>query len=340
MNGRLREQDAKQSYGQQQYGQLKLVNSPGHLHKPELIWPNMEEKELIAILTETGPLTGAQLVERTGEEVLSLWKSCRKANSVHFARAGKRYLRLDRNVEGYARLSPSIRREFLTYTFVGLDSQLDALNGKARHFNEETKRISQAKRDVAKESIIAAISKLPDKESIVHDTCYVLAGDVVYDMSHVVARPEKSTGEMVRGSDLDIIVITKDELDPAIVKSLDNAIHKRKHWLLYNDREEIDYLIKSISRMKEQLKFDIFPSMIACKILDEGELLYGSPEVFQLMKDLLEEYGVPAKLRSLERQATESRDLAEAQLLEADVDADRSAWLNLFYTHAEEDEIY
>jgi hypothetical protein len=300
----------------------------------------MEEKELISILAEAGPLTGAQLVERTGEEVLSLWKSCRKAKSVLFARSGSRYLRLDRNVEGYARLSPSIRREFLTYTYVGLENQLDALNAKANHFNEETKQISQAKRDVAKESVVSAISKLPDKDVILNNTCYILAGDVVYDMSHVVARPEKSTGEMVRGSDLDIIVIVRDDLDSAVVKSLDNAIYKRKHWLLYNDREEIDYLIKTISRAKEQLKFDTFSSMIACKILDEGELLHGSPEVFQKVKDLLEEYGVPAKLRSLERQAAESRDLAEAQLLEADVDADRSAWLTLFYTHAEEDEIY
>ncbi len=38
-------------------------------------------------------------------------------------RTGRRYMRLDSAVEGYARLSPSIRREFLTYTLVGLAGQ-------------------------------------------------------------------------------------------------------------------------------------------------------------------------------------------------------------------------
>jgi hypothetical protein len=300
----------------------------------------MDEKELISILEETGPVTGAQLVERTGVEVLLLWQACRKAPQVHFAKAGRRFLRLDRNVQGFARLSPSIRREFLTYTFVGLESQTQALNAKAQALNEKTREISRAKRDVARESVISAISKLADKDAILGKACFILAGDVVYDMSHVVSRPEKSTGEMVRGSDLDIIVIVEDDLNPELVQGLDKAIHKRKHLLLVNDREEIDYLIKTMSRVREQLKFDIFSSKVACKILDEGQLLYGSEAVFQKVKDLVVEFGVPAQLRSLEQQATASRDLAEAQLLNVNPEADSSDYLNLFYTRAEEDEIY
>jgi hypothetical protein len=300
----------------------------------------MNEQELISILSGTGPLTGAQLVERTRMEVLLLWQACRKAQQIRFAGSARRFLRLDRNVQGYARLSPSIRREFLTYTFVGLESQLEALNAKACDLGEQTKQISRAKRDMARESVISAIAQLPDKETILKNACFILAGDVVYDMSHVVSRPEKSTGEMVRGSDLDIVVVAEDNLDPAIVQSLDKAIHKRKYLLLVNDREEIDYLIKSISRVKEQLKFDIFSSKVACKILDEGQLLYGSPDVYQTVKNLIDEYGVPAQLRSLEQQAATDRQLAEAQLLEMEPERGLSEYLNLFYTHAEEDEIY
>jgi hypothetical protein len=300
----------------------------------------MDEKELISILAETGPVTGAQLVERTQMEVLLLWQACRRAKQVRFANAGKRFLRLDKNVQGYARLSPSIRRDFLTYTFVGLDNQTQALNAKAQEFREQTKMISQAKREVARESVISAIANLSDKDTILDKTCYILAGDVVYDMSHVVSRPEKSTGEMVRGSDLDIIVIAEDDLSPEIIQSLDNAIHKRKHLLLVNDREEIDYLIKSIARVREQLKFDIFSSKVACKILDEGQLLYGNPAVYKTVKDLIEEYGVPAQLRSLEKQAADSRQLAESQLLDVNPEVAASDYLNLFYTRAEEDEIY
>jgi len=49
---------------------------------------------------------------------------------------------------------------------------------------------------------------------------------------------------MVQGSDLDIVIV------PTTTRSgpdgrLDRAVHKRKHLLLVNDREEIDYLIKT-----------------------------------------------------------------------------------------------
>jgi hypothetical protein len=300
----------------------------------------MNENDLISLLSETGPLTGAQLVERTRTEVLLLWQACMKSKQIRFAASARRFLRLDRNVQGYARLSPSIRREFLTYTFVGLENQSEELNAKAQDLTEQTKQISRTKRDVAKESIISAIAQLPDRETILKKACFILAGDVVYDMSHVVSRPEKSTGEMVRGSDLDIVIVAEDDLDPSIIQSLDKAIHKRKHLLLVNDREEIDYLIKSISRVKQQLKFDLFSSKVACKIMDEGQLLYGSSDVYQTVKILIDEYGVPEQLRQLEKQAAMDRQFAEAQLLDMGPERGLSEYLNLFYTHAEEDEIY
>ncbi len=300
----------------------------------------MTENEIISILAETGPLTGAQLVERTRMEVLSLWQICKKAPSIQLKTTGRRFLRLDRNVNGYARLSPSIRREFLTYTFVGLDSQIDALIQKVEALRSETKRISQAKLDIARESIASAVATLPHQETVLEKVCFIIAGDVVYDMSHTVPRPEKSTGEMVQGSDLDIIVVAEDDANSEIIGSLDKAIHKRKHLLLVNDREEIDYLIKSISRVREQLKFDIFSSMVASKILDEGRFLYGNPAVYQTVKNLTAEYGIPERLRAMEQQAAASRELAEVQLLDVNAERDQSEYYNLFYTHAEEDEIY
>jgi hypothetical protein len=49
---------------------------------------------------------------------------------------------------------------------------------------------------------------------------------------------------------------------------------------------------------------------------------------------------IPEKLKSLEEQAAASRDLAENQLLDVRAEGDQSEYYNLFYTHAEEDEIY
>ena len=300
----------------------------------------MTETELVSLLSETGPLTGAQLMERTGLEVLSLWQACSRASAIRFQRAGRRFLRLDRSVQGYARLSPSIRREFLTYTYVGLDSQADILADRANALRAETERISRAKQETARQAVEAVISMLPGKDVLLQKACFMIAGEVVYGMSHMVPRPEKSTGEMVQGSDLDIIVIVTDDLAPELIDSLDRAMHKRKHRLLVNEREEIDYLIKTVARVEEQLKFDIFSSMVACKILDEGRFLYGSAPLFQEIKDLILRRGIKERLEELERQATASRESAETQLLQAGEDADRAEYLSLFYTHAKEDEIY
>jgi hypothetical protein len=300
----------------------------------------MTDNEILPILAETGPLTGAQLVERTRLEVLSLWQTCRRIPSVQMKTAGRRFLRLDRNVQGYARLSPSIRREFLTYTYVGLDSQWDILLSKAEALQLETSQISRNKFDIARTSIASAVATLPDAGAIMQKACFIIAGDVVYDMSHIVPRPEKSTGEMVQGSDLDIVVVVEDDLDPKAIGFMDNAIHKRKHLLLVNDREEIDYLIKSISRVREQLKFDIFSSMVACKILDEGQFLYGNQAVFHTVKSLISEHNIPERLKDLEEQAIASRQTAEAQLQDGCAQRNQSECYNLFYTHAEEDEIY
>jgi hypothetical protein len=300
----------------------------------------MEPENIISILKEHGPMTGAMLIERTGMNVLPLWQECRKARDIRLVTAGTRFLRLDRNVEGYARLSPSIRREFLTYTFLGLESQVEALNAGVDAFRRETERISLEKRDMAEQSIRSTVDIMPEKDVILAKACFILAGDVVYNMSHTVSRPEKSTGEMVRGSDLDIIVVAEDDLDPEISASLDAYIHKRKHLLLVNDREEIDYLIKSMSRVREQLRFDIFSSKVASKILNEGEYLLGSRDVFLAVKRLVAEYGVAAKLQALEQQAVDNRVQAEAQLLDIDAATESSEYLNLFFTRAEEDEIY
>jgi hypothetical protein len=300
----------------------------------------MTEKEIVSILAEAGPLTGAELAERTRMEVLALWRACRKAPSIELKTAGRRFLRLDRSVHGYARLSPSIRREFLTYSLAGLSSQTDALTAKAEALRLEIRGISHTKLDLARESVASTVAPLPDADTILQKACFIIAGDVVYDMSHTVPRPEKSTGEMVQGSDLDIVVVAEDDMSPQTISSLDKAIHKKKHLLLVNDREEIDYLIKSISRVREQLRFDIFSSMVACKILDEGRLLYGSSAVHQTVMNLVAAHGIPERLKALEQQAAASREAAEAELLDASAERDESECYNLFYTHAEEDEIY
>ncbi len=302
----------------------------------------MNERAIVELLERDGPLTGAELVERTRGEVFALWLACKQAPSVRLEIIGRRFLRLDRVVQGYARLSPSIRREFLTYTLLGLESHPEVLFRRARLLKEETRRISKAKLELARESVASAVDSLPDKDSVLPGVCFIIAGDITYEMSHVVPRPEKSTGEMVRGSDLDIIVIADSGLPEESVRRLDRAIYKKKHYLLVHPdyREEIDYILKNLDRVREQLRFDTFESMVACKILHEGEYLYGSNALFRTIKELVGQHAMPEKLRQMELQATAFRDQAEARLLQLDGRLSETEAYHLFYTKEEGEEIY
>lgn len=294
------------------------------------------------LLRETGPQTGWQLLEKTRMEALPLWQMCRQAAELRIACVGKRFLRLDRNVEGYARLSPSIRREFLTYTVLGLENQAAEIEAKAQGLKKEIREISRAKLDLAREAMDDTVRSLPEWKSVQQQICFIIAGDISYGMAHAVPRPEVSTGRMVRGSDLDIVVIAEDSVDRMALKALDDAILKKKYFLIVHPdyQEEIDYLVKNISRVRQQLAFDTFPHMVASKIIHEGAFLYGSAGVFEAVKSMVGEFGVPAKLALLEEHAGEERREAESSLLQTDAGQPDGTFLHLFHTHEESEEIY
>ncbi|MBN2370107.1 MAG: hypothetical protein JXO72_06440 [Vicinamibacteria bacterium] len=300
------------------------------------------EKEIAAVVGHDGPLTGAELLDRTHMEPLPLWRLCRRCPEIRFEVIGRRFLRLDRAVDGFARLSPSIRREFLTYTLLGLRSHETAIAGRAKKLRSEIERISRLKLDLARESMASIVTELGSHEYLATGVVFIIAGDIIYGMSHAVPRPEKSTGRMVRGSDLDIIVVAADDLPAEALAALDNAIFRRKHYLLVHPdyHEEIDYVVKRLAKVREQLRFDAFKHMVASKILHEGRILYGSAELFRTIKDLVNEHGVTRKLMAMEEMAARHRLAAEAHLLDSSADTRTGEHFNLFYTREEGDEIY
>ncbi|OFV82471.1 MAG: hypothetical protein A2W26_01920, partial [Acidobacteria bacterium RBG_16_64_8] len=220
----------------------------------------MSTVEITGILGEEGPLTGSELVERVGLEPLDLWRLCTTSPNILVHRLGRRFLRLDRAVAGYARLSPSIRREFLTYTLLDLVGRENRLEQRATDTTAEIHRISLAKRRLAAQTMETVVENLAEA-AVVHDTaCFILAGDITYDMAHRVPRPERSTGKLVLGSDLDIVIVTADDFDPSLREILDDTIYQKKHFLLISPsyREEIDYLIKDLATVRRQVTFDAF----------------------------------------------------------------------------------
>lgn len=279
--------------------------------------PVLDLRPRIAEVLAASPLTGSEIQGRIGGDAFRLWQAC--FSSVFERRVvGRRYVRLDRQVEGYARLSPSILREFLTYTVVGVAGD-PAIEERARDLQDHITTVSRTKlaltRQIAR-SLGAEFARPGEEE---RRYCMVVAGDIVYGMAHDVHRPERSTGNMVNGSDLDLVVIVEDDADAGLVARLDEAIYGRKYQYLkhpaYN--EEIDYVVKPFARLVEQAAFDTFPHMVACKIYDESELLYGSEVLFRRGKDLLRERGVIDRLRTMEEHTTRAREERVALLLAA-----------------------
>ncbi|MDW7738942.1 MAG: hypothetical protein SCJ97_02635 [Bacillota bacterium] len=296
---------------------------------------------LYELLEKEGPMTGKKVVSSTGLDTFDAWKQCRMDDKIISSLVSTRYLRLDSKVENYARLSPSIMREFLNYTIIGIERDRSDISEMAVRLEAELTLISRKKVELAESTVKRLIEANPAKEDYIDQACFIIAGDVVYGMAHSEPRPESSTGELVRGSDLDIIVVT-DNLSEVLTSDLDRMIFGEKYNLLMNPavKEEIDYLIKDLETVSDQLKFDNFKSMVASKILYEGEYLYGSKKIFRTIGKMLIDSGIPNIIAGLEKNAALERQAAEHQLLKAEETEDRDHLMALFYTTEEKEEIF
>jgi len=302
----------------------------------------MNKDEIIKFLDEEKPITGKELFEKSNIDELSLWRICHDTDVISSIIVGKRYLRLDREVHGYARLSPSIKREFLTYTVCGLAKDSEEIEKKAQFLLKRIKEISRRKYNLAENICREILENIKENEEIKDHVCFILGGDIVFQMAHCEPRPEKSTGELVRGSDLDIVLVADNKVPKKLLEKLDNDIYNEKYRYLINPdyREEIDYVVKDIKKTEEQLKFDSFESMIACKILHEGKFMYGSKELFEKIKKMLSENKIPDKLDELEKHAIENRKNAESYLLNKKGTLLEEEYMKLFYTEEEAEEIF
>jgi hypothetical protein len=299
------------------------------------------EHEILRVLEDRGPQTGAELREALAGDGLLLWQTCMRSESFEVTRVGRRYLRLDKKVEGYARLSPSILREFLTYSVVGTASTPERLRARAEELAVRIKEISAAKLRFAQRIVDEIAGRaIADETGVEELFCVLLAGDIVYEMGHDAPRPERSTGTMVRGSDIDLVVLMADRASEQLAQRIDDAIYEQKYRYLINPsiREEIDYVIKPLSRLRQQAEFDTFKNMVPCKIMDESVWLYGNRELFQAAKDVLAERGISERLAAMEEEAIRSREKAEEDLLSTDESSLGGDNRHLFYPSEESDE--
>ena len=298
------------------------------------------EKEIIRLVAEGGPLTGAEISKAMDNDLLLLWRCSKLSKHLAIRTIGRRYLRLDRRIEGFARLSPSILREFLTYSVIGLAGDDEALIQRANEINSHIEQITRAKSGLAYTILSAVVGRFGNSDLISRQACVIIAGDIVYNMAHDVPRPERSTGKLVKGSDMDIVVVVDDLFPERLRERLDEIIYQEKQNILITPhlREEIDYIVKDMNRVREQMKFQTFKHMVACKILQEGTLLYGSEDLFSAIKEMLRKQGVTEKLNDLENRAKIFRRNAERDLLNKDPEKIRAEFHDLFYPTEESEE--
>lgn len=301
---------------------------------------NPLEKQILQLTQERGPLTGLEILQATGEDGLLLWRACKQSTLLSLLTVGTRYLRLDRRIDGFARLSPSILREFLTYTVIGPSHDRASLLLRSQKITSHIEEVSRAKSELAY-TVVAALGARFEHVLPLHEhVSFIIAGDIVYNMAHDVPRPERSTGKLVKGSDVDLVVVVDPFIPKDLMEKLDEAIFYEKSRLLTTPhlQEEIDYIVKDVNRVMEQLQFDSFRHMVACKILHEGTLLYGSEVLFQWIKRMLKEYGVHKKLQAMEEASYLFRKKAEEYLLTENLQTIRESDLSLFYPVEESEE--
>ena len=298
----------------------------------------MKEK-IINLISTRGPLTGSEIKKFISGDNLLLWQTCKTSSNLQVKSVGVRYLRFDRQVEGFARLSPSILREFLTYSVVGLAEKPMLIEKRGEEIFSHIVRVSRSKMELARNLI--DVVKAQFGETWPHEqVCFILAGDIVYDMAHDVPRPERSTGRLVRGSDIDLVVILNDNVPDDFIRRLDSTIYQEKYKFLKSPviNEEIDYVVKKLDRVREQVRFDTFKNMVACKILQEGKLIGGSDRLYHKVIRLLEDNGVLEKLDRLQGAAIVFRKQEEEFLVQSDAKIINREDLYFFYPAEESEE--
>ncbi len=297
------------------------------------------EEEIINLISTRGPLTGSEIKKFISGDNLLLWQICKTSSNLQVKSVGVRYLRFDRQVNGFARLSPSILREFLTYSVVGLAEKPILIEKRGEEIFSHIVQVSRSKMELARDLI--DVVKAQFGETWPHEqVCFILAGDIVYDMAHDVPRPERSTGRLVRGSDIDLVVILNDNVPADFIRRLDSTIYQEKYKFLKSPsiNEEIDYVVKKLERVREQARFDTFKNMVACKILQEGKLMGGGDRLYHEVMRLLQDNGVLEKLDGLQKAATVFRKQEEEFLIQSDAKIINREDLYFFYPAEESEE--
>jgi len=266
---------------------------------PETQPPEFQDLEdrIAEILQAQGPLLGKELMAALGEESsMIVWKICRSSPLFRFKNAARYYLRYDIRRENQLRLSPSILRNFLTFTLVHLADQSVRAVERSIQMANLARMISFEKLRYARQGILALPQEIRDVLSV--NACALVAGDISYYLAHDEPRRVQDTHYIAKGSDIDIVFIYSHEVSQDIVRDAEDAFMKIKYQYLKDPviSQEIDFIFKPVSKMIDQLGYTGIAEKIASKILYESTFLFGSLELYDAMRKQVKLLGAEAKI--------------------------------------------
>jgi len=236
------------------------------------------ENDIIRLIEEKGPLTGAGLTsELPGHSDISIWRQCYSSDKIRVSNCARYYLRYDITRGNQLRLSPSILRDFLTFSLIYTTNQRVEIVEHGTRLANQFRAISMEKLHMARRALLDLDDDLQD---VLNAHCVVfLSGDIAYYLAHKTPRRHNQLGMEIHGSDIDIVIISNRGAPPEKIAKIESQL-----FLTSPDiREELDFIVKPIDKMIEQLSYRDIHEKIASKILYESYFLMGRVDIYQAL---------------------------------------------------------
>ena len=288
------------------------------------------EASIVAILDEKGPRLGKELALDIRVPSLRLWQACYTSPQLFTSHFASYYLRYDITRADLIRLSPSILRDFLSFTLFSLPEQRDQLIERQGALSNLHREISLDKLGIAQQAVNNLLLQIP--RELHPSVCMFVAGDLAYHLAHNEPREHTATGEMIRGSDIDIVVL-HDGLPDDVLAMIDGEMRAMKNFYLRHPdyRHELDYIVKTKAKMIKQMRYQDIHDKIASKVCYESVFLGGSLDLYITIRNALKTSGVVQLIEMDFEKALLNRKNVMKRLLEYDGDEPDAETRSLFF---------
>ena len=179
-----------------------------------------------------------------------------------------------------------------------------------------------------------------DLKTEISSNCVVfLSGDIAYFLAHDTERRHATLDVPIKGSDIDIVIVANQEANPEKMEKIGGELLQIKHSFLVNSdiQEELDFIVKPMARMLDQLEYRDIHQKIATKILYESYFLMGRVDIYQALLRHLEFSGALAKIESdFEIALTERRQTIGKIMKLSHMDAGKDENVNSLFFASQE----